>query len=305
MLKNKKILVTGGSGFIGTNLIIHLAKKGAKVTNVGMGKPLVKIESVVNIEEDLTKSDFWFVEQGFDYVIHLAALSNLRMCENSKDAFEINVLMTEKFFNKLNEPKVKNNLKKVVFMSTVLVYSKHNKLPINEQGKLDIEKNVYAKTKGIDEQICEKYRKKGLPIITFRLSNIYGPYQAWQGDANLVPHLIRSALLGKKMEAKNGSTIRDWIYVEDAAKAIAKSLESSFTGTMNLGTGAGKSVGDVAKVIGKLTDSKFTDLNEKIEKLDIVCDISLAKKTLNWKPETNFDEGVKKTLKYYKKTLGK
>lgn len=305
MLKGKKILVTGGSGFIGTNLIIELAKQGAKVTNVGIGESPVKIKGVRVVEEDLTKTDFSFLDENYDYVVHLAALSNPRMCEDKEKAFEVNVDMTEKFFEKLYLQSKKGSLKKVVFMSSVLVYSKDNKLPVSETGKLDIEKNTYAKTKGIDEEICGKYIKKGLPIIVFRLSNIYGPYQAWQGDSNLVPHLMKSAIVDRKIELKSGSIIRDWIFAEDAVKAVAISLESDFVGTLNLGAGIGKSAKDVAEIVGKLTNADVVDLKKEENVLNIICDITKIRKVLKWEPKTSLEEGLKKTFEYYKKTIKK
>ncbi|MDP2750640.1 MAG: NAD(P)-dependent oxidoreductase [Nanoarchaeota archaeon] len=303
MLKNKKILITGGSGFIGTNLSIYLSKKGAKITNVGIGEPQIKIKNTKNIDEDLTKSDFWFLKDDFDYVIHLAALSNPKMCENKKKAFEVNVEMTEKFFQKLHENIVKKRLKKIVFMSTVLVYSKDNAIPIKEDGKLDIEKNAYAKTKGIDEELCKRYINKGLPIVVFRLSNIYGPYQLWQGNANLVPQLMRSAILYKKMEIKTGVPVRDWIYAEDAAEAIALSLESDFSGIMNLGTGKGVNVKKITKLIKNYSGAEITDLKQNNDSINIICDISKIKKVLKWKPKTSIETGLQKTFKYYKKTI--
>lgn len=303
MLKGKKILVTGGSGFIGTNLILLLSKKGAKITNVGIGKLPVKIKNVRTLEIDLTKSDFSFVNEGFDYVVHLAALSTPKMCRDEKLAFKVNVEMTEKFFAKLNESKTKNRLKKVVFMSSILVYSKDNKLPISEDGKLDIEKNMYAKTKSLDEKICESYRKKGLPIVTLRLSNVYGPYQRWQGDANFVPYVLSEGITKKKIEIKNGSTIRDWIYVGDAAEAISAALEGKFLGTLNVGTGEGKSALEAAQIAGKLTGAKVTDLKEKNDSPNIICDITKIKSALKWEPKTKLKEGMLKTYKYYKKIL--
>ncbi len=305
MLKGKKILVTGGSGFIGTNLLLLLSKKGARITNVGIGKPPVKIKNAETIEIDLTKSDFSFVDEGFDFVAHLAALSTPRMCKDEKKAFEVNVEMTEKFFAKLNEEKIKKRLKKVIFISSVLVYSKDNKLPIAEDGKLDIEKNIYAKTKGLDEKICEHYRKKGLPIITVRLSNVYGPYQQWQGDANFVPFVLSEGIIKKNIEIKSGASVRDWIYVGDAAEAISAALESNFLGTVNAGTGIGTSAFEVAKIAGELTGAKVVDLNEKTDSPNIICDITRIRSEINWKPKTKLNEGMIKTYEHYKKSVDK
>lgn len=303
MLKGKKILITGGSGFIGTNLILRLLKSGAKITNVSHIAPKIDFgENVENVIEDLTKTDFSFLDKQFDCIIHLAALVNARLCKNFDDAYKINVEATSKFFDAIKQKQDLKKLKKIVFMSSVVVYANDAKVPLREDAKLDINHDNYSYTKGIDEQLCEKFRiEQELPILTFRLSNIYGPYQEWQNNANIVPQAITQAIMKGKIEIWDDKPIRDWVYSEDAVDAIAKSLESELEGIVNLGTGEGKSVGDVVKIISGSMNVKVKVLNkETTGPKKVICDITKLKKGINWKPKHTLKEGLSKTIEYYK-----
>ena len=163
---------------------------------------------------------------------------------------------------------------------------------------------MYSKTKGLDENICENYRKKGLPIVTLRLSNVYGPYQQWRGDTNFVPYVLSEGITKKAIEIKNGSAMRDWIYVGDVAKAIYAVLKSEFLGTLNVGTGKGKSSLEVAQLAGKLTGATVVDLKAETHNLDIVCDITKIKSSLKWEPKIKLEDGMLKAYNYYKRVLG-
>ncbi len=296
-----KILVTGGSGFIGTNLIKKLLEQKKEVINVD------KVDSKLDVETkkiDLTKTDFSFLDEiDFDYVIHLAALTNPRMCADAKSAFETNVEATFNLFNKLTQKKVK----KIIFMSSIVVYTNDPKLPIKENSELDIYHDNYSFTKGVCENICEQFRQKySLPILTFRLSNVYGPYQSTEIFPNLVPQLMLDIIHKNKMEVWNKVPVRDWIFVEDAADAIIAALDSPFNGTMNLGTGVGTSVGEVSEILAQISGAKLEFLDKKPSPpLKVICDVSRIKKELNWSAKTKVRDGLKQTYKYYNNILKK
>jgi nucleoside-diphosphate-sugar epimerase len=295
----KKILVTGGSGFIGTNLIRKLLQENHKVINIDL------VDSQLGVETkkiDLTKTDFSFLDSiEFDYVIHLAALSNPRFCADPKNAFDTNVIATFNLLNNLTQKKIR----KIIFMSSIVVYSDDVTVPIKEDSTLDIHHNNYSFTKGICESICEQFRKKEkLPIITFRLSNIYGPFQSIEKFPNLVPQLMLNVIKSGKLEVWNKDPIRDWVYAEDAVDAIISGLDSEYNGTINLGTGVGTSVGDVAELLSGLSGLKLESLNKEASPpLKIICDISKIKSELNWEPKTSLEEGIKKTYEHYKEIL--
>jgi len=295
MLKDKKVLITGGSGFIGTNLILKLKELGATILNVSLEEPQVPVKT---LKIDLTDSDFNFLDRGnFDYVVHLAAFSNHQICQDIREAFKVNVNVTLNFLNEL----VNKNVKKIIFMSSIVVYADNVSLPIKESAKLNIHRNNYNFTKGIDEEICDYFRKNyNLPILTFRLSNIYGPYQDWKKFPNLLPQIISQAIRDKEIVIWNETPIRDWIYVKDAIEAIIRSFSSNYNGIMNLGTGKGVSVGEVVKFVAKLTNSKISCLNKEVTgPKKIICDINLIRKKLKWQPKVSLEEGLIETVSYY------
>jgi len=299
-MKNKKILITGGTGFIGIHLINKLKKSGVEIINISHHK---KIDDVENINVDLKKTDFSFLDNlDFDYVIHLAAFSSPKRSKNKEETIELNVNATRRFLEKVGERKVK----KIIFLSSALVYAESNNL-IKEEDSLN--KNlidIYTKSKILGEKICLDLKEKGLPILIFRLSNGYGPGQQWEGDSTLIPQLISQAILNNKISLFNRRQIRDYIYIDDIVDAIIRALNTSFSGVLNLGTGKGTSSGDIAERIFKLTGTEIENLNYKIigpEK--IILDISKINEVLNWRPKIRIEEGLNKTIKYYKKLLEK
>ena len=108
----------------------------------------------------------------------------------------------------------------------------------------------------------------------------------------------------KKVTLFNGAPIRDYIYVEDVVEAIILSLENSFSGILNLGTGKGTSSSTIAKEISKMTNSEIEDLNRSLEwKKRVVLDIEKAQKILNWGPMIDIREGLEKTIDYYREKI--
>lgn len=300
-LRGKRLLVTGGSGFIGTNLLLRLRGQGLDIVNVDLRDSLSGVQT---IKDDLTTSDFSWLEDKYDYVVHLAALSNERYCEDIEEAFNVNVSATVRLLKRLAS---RNDIKKVIFMSSIVVYSKGARIPITEDVELDIYHNNYSLTKGLDEQICGYFaRRYGIPILIFRLSNIYGPYQDYQKFPNLLPQIIFQALQDHEIQVWTDKPVRDWIYVEDAVEAIIRGLLSPYTGILNLGAGRGRSVGEVVEIIAKLTGARVTCLNKEVTgPTRVICDVGLIKKELNWEPQYSLEQGLQKTVEYYEKLIGR
>lgn len=294
-LSNHRILVTGGSGFIGTNLILALERAGGQVVNVDIRAPQVDVKT---IKADLRQTDYAFLEGGFDYVIHLAALSNARLCQAMGHAFDNNVAATLKLMEKLS---ALGRVRKIIFMSSVVLYADGVPVPIPEDAPLYIGHNNYTLTKALGEQICEFYRiKHQLPILTFRLPNIYGPYQDHKKFPNLLPQIAVQALREGRIEIWSRKPVRDWIYVEDAVRAIMLALKGGYDGVMNLGTGIGTSVGDVVDIVAALTNCEVVCLNKTTTGPSrVICDISRIRTELGWEPRVTIEEGVQETIRYF------
>lgn len=297
---NKKILITGGSGFIGMNLINRLKKENIEIINLSNSG---KIKGIKNINIDLTHTDFSFLNNiDFDCCIHLAAISSPKRCRDKKEAFKLNVKATKRLFDKLFEMKIK----KLIFSSSSLVYNESNEA-IDEEFKLKQDsEEIYTKTKIMGEDLCLGLNKKGVSTIIFRLSNGYGPSQQFGKDATLIPQLISQSILEKKIILFNNRSIRDYIYVGDIVDAIILGTKSPYSGVLNLGTGVGVSSGKIAKIISEKVGAEVKNLDKEIigpEK--IVLNINKIKKILNWTPKVNINEGLTQTIKYYEKLLRK
>jgi len=296
-LKGKRVLITGGSGFIGQNLIRRLKEEKAEITNIGR-KP---IGGINNINSDLTKTDFSFLDNlDFDYVIHLAAFSSPRRSKNEEDTIKLNTESTKSFFNKL----LKKEIKKIIFTSSAAVYET-SETDIKEESHLSKDPSIYAKSKILAEKYCLEMIKRGAPIICFRLSNTFGPGQQWKekDTPTLLPQMISQALLKNEITIFNPTPKRDYLYIDDAINAIILALESDYFGILNLGTSVSTRVGILAERISEMLNVpvKYSSMEDKKDSL--VLKIDKIKSVLKWHPKTSLEEGLKKTMSFYKETI--
>lgn len=302
---SETILITGGSGFVGQN-IIHILRKQkptAKIYNLSR-KPL-QIEGVYHIPcEDAATFDFSSLNQEFDCIIHTLALSNEAYCKDLSYAEKVNIDFTKKL---LAFAVHQRGLKKFIHISSTFLYANDNPSPIVEDSKLYLHYSNYGFTKGVAEYYVNHFREKfGLPATIFRLSNIYGPYQSFIDSPFLVPSKIMQAIAEKKIEVFNLTPRRDWIYSEDAAGAIVRALDVSCEGVYNLASGKAISVEDIIKEIAGELGASYTSLNKPTSgPQDMYCDISRITEVLSWNPTTELKDGIAKTIAYIKENLPK
>ena len=305
-LSNKNILVIGGAGFIGTNLVRELCKINSKVIvldNFSVGsKESLKGFDVEIIEGDITVvNDFKKINSDVDYIVNLAAYSNFWKCEkDSSTAFKINVQGTFNVF----KFGLERNVKKVLFPSSCLIYGKHPKyLPQDEKHPIEFADSVYTTTKKIGEDMAAMFHEKfKLPVTWFRFFNNYGPGQ--QADY-FIPTLIIQAMKNKEIELWSTKPIRDYIYVGDTVNALIKGLISDFSGgPINIGSGIETSTGDVAKQVAEMFDAKLRVLDKEVGgPLRQRCDYSFAKTVLGWEPIVKFGDGLKETIEWWKRQI--
>jgi nucleoside-diphosphate-sugar epimerase len=300
-MKQKKLLITGASGFVGRNVVDEIFRlhKGYAIYNLS-NKPL-DIDGVENIIGDATNFDFSKLGKDFEYVINLLALSNDFYCQDLKLAEIINIDFTKHL---LEFAETLPQLKKVIHMSSIIIYDNTEKPPVGENAKLYLNYSNYSFTKGISEYYARYFlEKRNLPLVIFRLSNIYGPYQDFKNSPFLVPSKIVQALTEKKIEVFNLKPKRDWIYSEDAATAVVKALESECTGVYNLASGVGISVEEIIKEIASQLTVPYSSLDKPTTgPLDFYCDVEKIKADLDWSPRTSLKDGVAKTIKYIKES---
>ena len=289
MTAQEKILVTGGTGFIGKNLIKSLKNK-YEVVSVSRSS---KVPGVKNINIDLNVSDFSFLRKVKpDYVVYLGTISSPKQAEKfPQQCFDSNVTVIQKFLSVAKDL----NVKKIVLFSSIILY-KEKTGKISENDPLNPNSNIYSLSKFLLENIAGYYRTSfGLPITVFRLSNTYGPGQDASQIPFLVPSLFDQAKDKKAIEVWNSKPIRDWVYIADIVKVIEKELKLKNSGMFNLGTGVGTSVDEVSKTIGDFYSVKVKDLKKDVSPpFKVVLDMNALEEHLGYVPDTKVRVGLKK-----------
>ena len=301
-----KFAVTGGAGFVGSNIVKLLVKENHDVLvidNMHTGKK-------ENLEEVLEKIEFYELDirntlelenkiKDVDGIFHEAALTIVQESFiMEEEYYDVNVKGTENIFNIAEKYGIK-----VVFASSSSVYGNTEKIPIienNERNPI----NPYGKTKLEDEFLAEKYSKKGVSIIGLRYFNIFGKGQTGS-YAGVITKFVNQ--LKEKKSPKifgDGSQIRDFIFVEDIAQANLSAMLSKINfGFFNIGTGKTTSILQLAKFLIKLYNleifPEFSDpLNGDVQKSQ--ADIKKSQKLLNWTYKIEIEEGLEKMIKLKK-----
>jgi UDP-glucose 4-epimerase len=288
-LRGAKVIVTGASGFIGLNLVRVLSGLGAEITVIDRMQPAERLPNVQFEWADLRHLDKIYEA---DYLIHLAAITNAGFAEKYPlDTFEVNVLGT---VNLLNHVKIN---KRVLFPSTALVY-KASSTPISEEAETDLS-SVYALSKNVGEQVVKFHcQRMGVPHTIVRFFNIFGPGQM---PMYIVPQVLSQIRENHRIEIRNGSVMRDLLFVEDCIDAVLKLsvTKTAENSEFNIGSGHIVSILDVAKAAVEasgLDDIEITDLEEYIEfsPTAIMADIDKVQSTIDWYPKTNLRQGLKR-----------
>lgn len=301
-LKNKKILITGITGFVGSALAVKLEKQGAKVYGISKSqgaKNIFKtnITNYKNLEEIITK-------KRIEIVFHLAGEALVESGQDRPyDTFKVN---TEGTLNLLELARI-HKLEKIIIASSAHVYGKNNMLPYKEFFAPKPSR-PYETSKACTDMIAQSYADTfDMPIRIGRFVNIYGP-----GDTNftrLIPKTIRAVLKNENPEMWGGDALRDYLYLEDAidgyiqlARVSNKSIKRNKV--FNFGAHNTYTVRDVIESIIRISDKpvrikKIEDKRELEIKEQHVSSLK-AKRLLDWQAKTDLDEGLKKTITWYK-----
>ena len=298
-----RFVVTGGAGFVGSHLVKHLLKNDHDVIvidNLHTGKKenLGSVIDKIEFQElDIRNHEsIKNILKNIDGVFHQAALTVVQdSFSNPKEYHDVNVQGTENIFKLSIENKFK-----VVYASSSSVYGHKQKIPIEES----VERNPinpYGQTKLECEHLFEKYSKLDGSIIGLRYFNIFGKGQTIE-YAGVITKFIERLKEGKApIIFGDGSQIRDFIYVNDIAKANLMAMNCNESNLLvNIGSGKAISVLELANMMIKISELElnpiFTEaLQGDIEKSH--ADIELAKRSFGWKPEITLQEWLKEIIK--------
>lgn len=292
-LKGKKVLVTGGSGFVGSHLIKKLEMLKAEVYAVDKTSANAKVTPL-----DLTdyeKINEYVNRVRPNYIFHLAAM----MSKSDSDKDQI---------MKVNYDATKNLLDsygsygKFVYISTSEFYY-GNTPPFRESMKLS-PITPYSESKLLCENYCNELIAQGKPIVIVRPPIVYGP---GQGLGMFIPTLVMTCLSNEEFRMTKGEQTRDFIFVDDLVDALVHTLvnDSANGQTINVGKGNPAQLMEVVRIVQSLTQSKSNIQLGAMpykdnEAMEYYHDISKARRLLNWSPRFSLSEGLKLTVDSYK-----
>ena len=294
-----KYIVTGGAGFIGSNIVKKLVSRGDSVTvidnlNTGKEENLSSVQKKINfLRDDILNEDLLEKEtENIDGIFHQAALASVQDSFSKPEEYhDVNVNGTE---NILKLAK-KNNFK-VVYASSSSVYGNPEKIPIKESdSKNPI--NPYAETKLKKEELATKYAEIGVKVIGLRYFNVFGKGQSkeYAGVLKLFLERIRDRLPPKING--DGTQFRDFVYVEDVADANIMSMDSKINHEFfNVGTNTSITILDLAKTIIKFSGLNIEPIFGPALKGDVkrtIANIDLIKEKIGWEPKIMLEEWIK------------
>jgi UDP-glucose 4-epimerase len=305
-----RILVTGGAGFIGSHTTRILLERGHQVTvydNLSSGRRDLVPKAAVFVRGDL-KDDRKLADAlaGHDAVVHLAAFIAVGVSVEMPVAFaENNIVNTVRLLEAMR----RTGVKRIVFSSSATVYGVPKRLPIQEDDPLGVQSNPYGATKiGAEAFLAVYHELHGFDATILRYFNPFGPNELCDPETHLVPNVIRAALLRRPVPLYwKGDQVRDFIYVEDLAAAHAEVLGLSGLNYFNVGSENGVRV---REIVQKVTD--ILGYSVPIEDLgrrpgDVPANYASAaklKKATSWRPAVGLDEGLRRTVDYYRELLG-
>jgi len=321
---NKTILITGGAGFIGSNLAFYFQKnypdshivvfdcfrneeplKNGNLQSLGHYKNLIGFNGEIICGNINNKDDLLRLSRHkFDYIFHHAAISDTR-------AYDQEIVMktnVNSFYDLLEI--AKNNKSVMVYASSAATYGS---LPSPQTVGKESPENPYGFSKYLMDQIAIRYSKNNpnLRIIGLRFFNVYGPKEYFKAKtSSMVIQLGHQILDGKSPRLfKNSKQIsRDFIYIEDVIQANVKACNSSQNGIYNVGTGVSRSFQNIADILQKELGTNFsTDYfpNPHDEyQMDTQAEISLSKKYFDFEPMFSLENGIRAYIPEIRRLYG-
>ncbi len=304
-----KCLITGGAGFIGSNLAETLLAEGNEVVildDFSMGK----MQNIAGVKKKTTliKGDLrdekavFRAAKGCDVIFNEAAASSSPMF--MKELRKSVAINTDGFINILHA--AMKNGSKVVYASTSSIYA-NNKGSLKEEMQVT-PPNFYSVTKLVNEHLAYVFsREYGLKTVGFRYMSVYGPHEAGKGIyANMATQFLWEMLKGKPpVIYGDGKQTRDFVYVSDVVRANIQAMNMNVSGeVINVGTGKDMSLNDLIKklnaVLGTNIQPEYVENKVKTYIRTQKAEIKKARKFLDWEPKISLDEGIKRLAEHYK-----
>jgi UDP-glucose 4-epimerase len=304
--KNKRVLVTGGSGFVGNKLSASLASRGAHVHNLDRDRTRFQETTDVDFYQiDLAnKQDVFQVISSIEpeIVFHLAAnISRSAEFDTLYNMVDTNLVATMNLFSSLRQV---NSLQSVIVAGTAEEYG-INRVPFRENLR-ENPISPYSFSKVCQSHLCHlAHNLYGIPAAVLRASLAYGPGQA---EVMFIPSLIKSLLRGEQFLMTAGEQFRDFLYIDDLIEAylLAGSSDSIAGEIFNIGLGKSYKIKDVAMKIGRMLGREHLLVigeveYRKFEVMEYQIDFSKAREILHWTPKVDIEQGLRLTIEGFQK----
>lgn len=295
-----RILLTGGTGFIGSALLRRLVGLGAEVVVLGRHAP-PESPGVSFLPADLAEPDT--IRRHRDALAPVKAVAHLGAAvlyasdagDEAASAVRVNVEGTAHLVAALPP-----RLTLFCFASSLDVYGPPAALPVGEDHPCRPATYYGASKHAAEELLAVSARRSGNPLTVLRLSQVYGP-----GDtsAKVLPSFVRACLRGEAPELRgDGSDTRDWVFVEDVVDAFLLALERRVPGTFNIAGGVGSTVGEALAIIRRLTGiaGEPRRLPAAAPPLDVVLSVARARAQLGYAPRIGLEEGLRRTVAWFR-----
>ena len=305
-----RVFVTGGAGFIGSHVSRVLLEAGHQVTvfdNLARGRRDLVPAGAAFVQADLAdEAAVTEALRGHDAVIHLAGYLEVAVSVQKPVEFAVNNIVNSV---KLLESMRRAGVGKIVFSSSATVYGVPKRLPLREDDPLGMQANPYGATKVSVEVFLGVYHKLyGFDCIALRYFNPYGPNELCDPETHAVPNIVRAALERRPIPMYwKGEQVRDYIYVEDLARAHVQPLNVTGFEVFNVGSDVGTKVIDIVHAVSSIVgyEAPVDDLGERPGDVEALYASSEKLRTkLGWAPQVDLEEGLRRTISHYRERLG-
>ena len=302
-----KALVTGGAGFIGSNLVNLLLRENFQVAvldNLSTGyKKNLPAAQVEFFEADVRDSQKVNQAcQGVDVVFHLAAhIGNVKSLNNPREDSEINVIGT---INVLEAAR-QNQVKRLVYSSSAAIFGELKTMPIREDHPQEPDSPYGVSKLAAEKQVLCYGKLYDISVVCLRYFNVYGVHQRYDAYGNVIPIFANRLFTGKPLTIYgDGEQTRDFVNVKDVAQAnFLAATKSKASGVYNVGCGENITINLLARLVQESSGIKAVSINHEpprpAEVRHCRADIHKAEKELGFKPDANIQEGLKEYFAWY------